>query len=190
MIRKSLLALAAATALTTGVLADHSLFAQQPAGQMAAEDDAISQNPDRAFAVVFISHARLQRLASEMVAQKATTPGVKQLAQEIATDHQQISQRVQQAAQKEGIQVDPDRLLPRDQAVLNYMQRLPVSSLERDYVFFEAGATQTNTLFAQWAAKNAQRPGIKELAQEVADKLQQRSQTIQQLAQNQISGGQ
>jgi hypothetical protein len=44
-------------------------------------------------------------------------------------------------------------------------------------------------LFSQWAAKNAQKPEIKQAAQDLASKLQQRNQTIQQLAQAEVSGG-
>ncbi len=208
MIRQFAIALATSAALATGVLAEDvqqdqsrqqsqqdQAQQQNPSQQAGAQmgdsevSDATSQNPDRAFAAVLISHARLQQQISQLVAQKATNPQVKQLAQEIVNDHQQFSQRIQQAAQQAGITIHPERLLPRDRAVLNYMEQLPVSTLERNYVFFEAGSNQTNLLFSQWAANNAQRPQIKQVAQEIATKLQQRSQTIQQLAQAEVSGG-
>lgn len=194
MIRKHLFAWTAVAALAVGTITPGVLLAQmggaQRGGQMAGEDGAMHQDPDRAFAVVLLSHARLQRQASELVAQKATDPKVKQLAQDIAADHERISQRVREAAQKEGIEIDPDRLLPRDQAILDYMQQLPANVLERDYVFFEAGATQTKQLFAEWAAKNAQRPAMRQLASEVADKIKQRHETIQQLAKSEVGGRQ
>jgi predicted outer membrane protein len=164
-----------------------SAAARQESAQM--ENEAMSSNPDRAFAAALISHARLQRQLSDLVAQKATNPQVKQLAQEVSTDNQQFSQQVQQAAQKEGITLNPERMLPRDRAVLRHMERLPVAALERNYVFYEAGANQTSLLFAQWAANNAQRPEIKDAAKSIADKLQTRNQTIQQLAQTEIAPG-
>ncbi|MGE5610231.1 MAG: DUF4142 domain-containing protein [Bacillota bacterium] len=191
---------AAAAALATAALAEDPSQGssqqqmQQGAGQMSGQmsteqQEATSSNPDRAFAATAISHARLERQISELVAQKATNPQVKQYAQQVANDYQQLSQRVQQAAQQAGITVNPERMLPRDQAILNHMQQLPVSSLERNYVFHEVGANQTHQLYAQWASKNAQNPQIKQAAQEVATKLQQRGQTIQQLAQSEVSGG-
>jgi predicted outer membrane protein len=202
MIREFAIAFVTAAALATGVMAadDQSSGqsgqqgtiqqrAQQMRGEMTGQQDAMSANPDRAFAATAISHARLERQISDLVAQKATNPQVKQLAQEVSKDYQDVSQRVQQAAQKAGITVHPDRLLPRDQAILDHMQQLPVSVLERNYVFHEAGANQSHMLFSQWAAKNAQKPEIKQAAQDLASKLQQRNQTIQQLAQAEVSGG-
>jgi putative membrane protein len=202
MIRKSMMTFAAAAALATGaiVLAEEPSQGssqqgtmQQAAGQMGGmsteQQEATSSNPDRAFAATAVSHARLEKQISDLVAQKATNPQIKQYAQQVSNDYQQLSQRVQQAAQKAGITVNPERMLPRDQAILNHMQQLPVSSLERNYVFHEVGANQTHQLYAQWASKNAQNPQIKEAAQEVATKLQQRGQTIQQLAQSEVSGG-
>lgn len=196
MARNLVLAFAAVTALATGAMAQNANppMADQPGMEGApmggAEmSDAISTNPDRAFAAVVISHARLQRQISDLVAEKATNPQIKKLAQDQADDYQKFSQRAQEAAKKEGITLHQDRMLPRDQAVLNFIKQLPVSSLERNYVFHQAGNNQTHLLMCQWAAKNAQKPEIKQLAQEIASKLQQRSETIQQLAQAEISGG-
>jgi len=161
----------------------------QQGGVMGGSEmsDASSKDPDMAFAAVLVSHARLERQISELVAQKATDPQVKKLAQEVSEEQQRFSQRIQQAAQKEGLTLHPDRMLPRDQAVLSYLQQLPVNSLERNYVFFQAGSTQTNMLLSRWAAKNAQKPEIKQVAQDIANRLDQRIQTIQQLAQAEIN---
>lgn len=194
MLRESMIAFAAAAALACGVMAQDanpSGQAQPSGSQMgsAGMTDAISTNPDRAFAAVLISHVRLQRQVSELVAQKATDPQVKQLAQQVVDDQAMFRERIQQAAQKEGITLHPDEMLPRDEAVLSHMKQLPVSRLEREYVFYEAGATRTHQLMCQWAANNAQKPQIKQVAKEIADKLQQRSQTIDQLAQTEVSAG-
>jgi predicted outer membrane protein len=204
MIRRYVLALVTAAALTTALCAmadENQPDGSQTGGtgsQMGSSgsqtgtgdmSDVTSQDVDRAALAVLISHARLQRQLSDLVAQKATDPGVKNLAQQIASDQDQWSKRFQDAAQQAGVTIHPDRMLPRDQAVLDYMKQIPTAALERNYVFHEAGTTQTQMLYAQWLANNAQKPQVKQVAQEFATKLQERSQTIQPLAQAQISGG-
>jgi predicted outer membrane protein len=162
--------------------------AQQAGAQMGDSDmkEAVSANVDRAFAAVAISHFRLQREISQLVAQKATNPQIKQLAQDANDDYERFSQRIQQAAQKQGVTLHPHRLLPRDQAVLDFIAQLPADALERNYVFHQAGSNQTHQLYAQWVANNAQNADIKQVAQEIASRLQQRGQTIQQLAQAEV----
>ena len=154
---------------------------------MSVKGDDASSDPDVSFAAVVISHARLSRQISEYVAQKATDTNVKKLAQDISTDQQEVSTKVQDAAKKEGITLQTDRMLPRDQATLDFLKQLPTASLERMYLFQLAGTNQTHQLMAQWAAKNAKSPEMKQAAQDLATKLEQRGATIDKLAQAQIN---
>ena len=180
-------AIVALAALTSASMAEEP---QQAGAQMGGTEmtDAASSNPDLAFGAVWVSHARLQRQISELVAQKATNPQIKQLAQESADFYEKFSQRIQQAASKSGITLHPDRMLPRDQAILNHLQQVPANRLERDYLFYQAGANQTDLLFAEWAANNAQKPGIKQAATDIVPQLRQRVQKIQDMAKSEVGG--
>jgi len=193
---RKLIAFVAAAALASGTLVSTVLAEESPqgtmqqtAGQMSGEDQTTSRNPDLAFAAVIVSRARLATEISDLVAKKATNPQIKQLAEQVSKDRQQCSERVQAAAKKAGITLHEERMLPRDQAIYNHMQQLPAESLQRAYVFFLAGDNQTALLYSQWAAKNAQKPEIKQVAQEVAQKLEERHQEIQKIAQAEVSGG-
>jgi len=156
-------------------------------GMTTGGGEATSTNVDRAFAATAISHARFSREVSEYVASKATTPAVKKLAQDISSEQQELSDKIQAAAKKQGITLNPDQLLPRDQAVLDFMKDLPVAALERSYVFHLAGENRTHQLMAEWVAKNAEKPEMKQLAQEISTKLQNREKTIDSLAQSQVN---
>ena len=191
MLKQLLLTLAATTVLSTAALADDQMTpGMSGQSSMSKENtDATSANPDKAFAAVFISHARLQRQISELVAEKATDPQIKKYAQDLADDAEKISKQVKAAADKAGITLNQDRMLPRDQAVLNFLKQLPVSSLERNYVFYQAGATQTHLLMCQWASKNAKNDEIKDLAKDLGTKIQARHDTAEKLAKTEISNG-
>ena len=197
MMKRTLIAILAAAALSPALMAadewKQPLSEKVQSGAAKAVDsdisDAISANPDRAFAAVVISHARLQRQISDYVAEKATNPQIKKYAQELSTEYDQFSQQVKEAAKKEGITLQQDRMLPRDQAVLDFIKQLPVNSLERNYVFHQAGTTQTQLLMCQWVAKNGQKESIKQAAQEMQSKLQARQETAQKLAMSEIGNG-
>jgi len=156
-------------------------------GMTTGSGDATSSNVDRAFVATAISHARLSREVSEYVALKATNPAIKKLAQEIFSEQQELSDKIQAAAKKQSITLNPDQLLPRDQAALDFMKQLPVAALERSYVFHLAGECRTHQLMAEWVSKNAEKPEMKQLAQEIATKLENREKTIDSLAQAQVN---
>lgn len=192
MLRNLLLAIAAGTVVSSVALADDQMTPNAGMGQssMAMENsEATSSNADKAFAAVLISHARLQRQISQLVAEKATNPEIKKYAQDLADDAEKIRLQVKTAADKAGITLQQDRMLPRDQAVLDFLKQLPVSSLQRNYVFYQAGVTQTHRLMCEWAAKNAKKQEIKDLAQDLSTKIQTRHETAEKLAQSEIDNG-
>jgi predicted outer membrane protein len=186
-LKQSVCALAVAATVMTAAWAQQVPATPRPQGGTGMSGDATSSNVDRAFVAMAISHARLSREVSEYVASKATNAGVKKLAQEISSEQQELSDKVQAAATKQGITLNPHQLLPRDQAVLDFMKELPVAAMERSYVFHLAGELRTHQLMAEWVAKNAEKPETKQVAQEIATKLETREKTIASLVQAQVN---
>ncbi|HVT83256.1 MAG TPA: DUF4142 domain-containing protein [Phycisphaerae bacterium] len=158
--------------------------AAEPAAPAARE---AAESVDRAFVVTMISHVRLQNQIGKLVAEKAPNPEIKKFAQEFVDESEKIQAKIAKAAEKADVKIDQDRLLPSDQARLDAAKELPARALQRHYIFEQAGETETHLLMAQWAAKNAEKPEIKEVAAELATKIEARRDAAQKLAQGEVN---
>ncbi len=181
-------------------MATVSLAQDQPSDQSQGQQDqtqgqqdqsqqgqAEAQNPTQRYLSMQASANLLETQLGQLVAQKATDPQIKQLAQTTSQDHQQANQQLQQVAQQIGETV-PQKMNQVDQAIFNQLSQLPPDQLQRQYAFYQVASHQANLLANQYEANNAQNPQIKQFAQQMTSKLQQHLQMAQQVAQAQISG--
>jgi putative membrane protein len=117
------------------------------------------------------------------ITQQTQDPQVKQFAQQMVQEHQQAWDRVQQTAQRAGVDVQQPKLDPVHQAMLDHFKQCPQDQLSAAYLFHEVASHQQGWLWSEYIAKNAQDPDIKQLATRMSQRLQQHYQQVSQLAQ-------
>jgi putative membrane protein len=119
--------------------------------------------------------------------QKGTAPEVKQLAQTLATDHQQNQQKLQSLAQKEGVTL-PTAPLPKDKAATDRLSKL--SGAVFDKAFAHHAVMEHEKDIAQFKHEESmtKNSDVKSYAGETLPKLQQHLQLAQTAAQKTGTG--
>lgn len=167
-------------------LAGVALAQQQQYGQ-----DQMTQQPT-AGAQRFIKEAlqdqNFEIQAAQQVAQQAQDPQVKQFAQQLVQDHQQLKQQLQPIAQQMGIK-HTDEPSKWQREMLDQTRQLQGRQLERDFVFDQVGLHQMDLLKTQYQATHSQDPQVRQAAQQAIPVLQRHLQLAQQLAARYTGGG-
>ena len=72
--------------------------------------------------------------SSRLAADRAERPGVREMAQQLITDHTRSSQQIMAAAQADGVRPMPPRLEPRQRAMIRELQRARGRAFDRLYL--------------------------------------------------------
>ena len=158
---------------------------QQADQQIIQQITQLQKSPKDACDKLFVLNAAIgsqyEVQFSQLVAQKAQNSQVKEAAQKIAQDHQQMNQQLQETAKQVGVEI-PQGLPTIKQAELQVMASLPADQLEKAYISdMQAEHAKAISKF-QSVAQNSQSADVKQFAQQALPKLQEHQQLIQQSA--------
>lgn len=156
----------------------------QSAGQKA--DGKLSQSDQR-----FLKQAAAGNLAEvqmgQMGQQKGTSPEVKQLAEALATDHQQNQQKLQSLAQKEGVTL-PTAPMPKAKAAADRLSKLSGSAFDRAFAQHAIRDHQKDIAKFKQHESMTKNSDVKSYASETLPKLEHHLQLAQTAAQKAGAG--
>jgi putative membrane protein len=119
--------------------------------------------------------------------QKGTSSEVKQLAQALATDHQQNQQKLQSLAQKEGVTL-PTAPLPKDKAATDKLSKLSGSAFDKAFAQHAVMEHQKDIAQFKHEESMTKNSDVKGYAGETLSKLQQHLQLAQNAEQKAVAG--
>lgn len=156
----------------------------QSGGQKAAGN--LSQSDQR-----FLKQAAAGNLAEvqlgQMGQQKGTSPEVKQLAEALATDHQQNQQKLQSLAQKEGVTL-PTEPSAKARAAADRLSKLSGSAFDQAFARHAVRDHQKDIAKFRQQESMTKNSDVKSYASETLPKLQQHLQLAQTAAQKSGAG--
>jgi len=141
-----------------------------------------SQNMDQKFVECAATMDQFEIQAAKLAERQASDDQIKQFARMITQDHEQSSQKLQQAAQQAGIQVS-QQLKPAQQAMLQELQQMQGQEFDRAWLYGNVAGHTVAVLKFRDAAREGQNEQIKQFAQQTLPTLQKHLQHAQELAQ-------
>jgi len=141
------------------------------AGNLKAADTEISRKAKQ-FIQETAQGNQAELALAELAQQKAQNSEVKQLAQHIQKDHQQVGQKLQTIAQAHGIVPDKELSFFQKRAQ-GKLEKLTGAEFDKEYsrLMLEEHVKEINRF--EKAAKEIQETDVKQFAQEIAPKLRQ-----------------
>ncbi len=118
---------------------------------------------------------------SKHVAANVDRPQIKEFAQKMVDDHTRANEKIEQAAQSKGVQLDK-QLKQWQQAKLDEVKKLDSQTLGRKYMFHQVGNHQACLLENHYQAKHAQDQAVKSLASNMIPTLEQHAGQARQIA--------
>ena len=156
--------------------------AGQRAGQAGTARAGQTQNKDQRFVEFASTNDQFEIQAAKLAERQAQDDQIKQMARQVAQDHQEASQQLQRAAQQAGVQVS-QQLKPYQQAMLQELQQMQGEDFDKAWLYGQVAGHTKAVLKFRDAAQELQNPQLKQFAQQTLPKLQQHLQHAQQMAQ-------
>ena len=141
-----------------------------------------SHNMDQKFVEFASTNDQFEIQAARLAERNAQDDQIKQMARQIAHDHQQSSQKLKQAAQQAGIQVS-EQLKPHQQAMLQELQEMQGQEFDRAWLYGNVAGHTKAVLKFRDEAREGQNEQIKEFAQHALPTIQKHLQHAQEMAQ-------
>lgn len=151
-------------------------------GREGREAEDTKMNADQHFVKEASADNQFEIQLSQLVAQHAQEPQVKELAEKLIQDHQRAQQQLQEIAQGMNMQL-PTQLEQWQQDKLQAMQQKHGKHLEMHYVFGQVGDHTTDLLSYQYEAEHGQNEKVKDYAEKAIPVLQRHLEMAQQAAQ-------
>lgn len=155
------------------------------ADSMVSQLRQFAQDPKTAPDKLFVLHAgcgnQFEIELSRQVAQKASNPTVKELAQQIMNDHQKAQQQLQEVAGAIGVQF-PSEVPEEKQQIIQIMTSLPVDQMEKHYVAGMQADHAMNLIKYRAVAQMSQSDQVTRYVQQTLPALQQHNDHINQAA--------
>ncbi len=148
------IAIAAAALLMSSPLA----LAQTATSSTQNGSNAQLSSADRTYLEQDARGAAYELQISQLAAQKASSPQVRQYAEMVAKDHENYNQKLQQLAEQDGVTVNntPDQ---KDQAKINQLEQLNGSAFDKTYVQQMKQVNQSDIKKEQKEADSTQNSG-------------------------------
>jgi putative membrane protein len=163
--------------VATALFVGGSAIAQQAAGDAAGQSAGAATDADKMFikntAVVNMAEMKLAQAAQD----KAQSPEVKKLAQDMLKDHQAMDQKIKEVAQKTGVQLPQD--LPEEMKE-NVQTISQLQGDEFDKQFVSAAKAAHAAAISRFGdeAKIAKSQDVKQFASEQLPTLQHHGEQI------------
>jgi len=155
-------------------------FAQMNSGQKMDNNDAAAMKQ--------LAQANLNEVeAGKAAASKAQNPQVKQFAQKMATDHQQMFDELKSLAQKKGVAL-PQSASLKDKAEMQMMQRASGADFDKKYMEEMVKDHQKDVKETQDIASKAKDPDFKAAVQKAHGKIQEHLAMAERIARSSGSG--
>jgi putative membrane protein len=137
---------------------------------------------DQKFVEFASTNDQFEIQAARLAERNAQDDQIKQMARQIAQDHQQSSRQLQQAAQQAGIQVS-QQLKPWQQSKLQELQQMQGQEFDKAWLYGNVGGHTVAVLKFRDEAREGQNEQIKQFAQQTLPTLQKHLQHAQEMAQ-------
>lgn len=124
---------------------------------------------------------------AQTTAARVQDPQIKQFAQKVAQDFEQLKPQLQQLAQQQNVQLTQQQK-GWEQALTQELEQMSPQELERAYVFHLIGDHQVALLKGEFAKQNVQNQQVKQAIEKTSPVLQQHIQEGAQLAQKFLQG--
>ncbi|MDB5303369.1 MAG: outer membrane protein [Phycisphaerales bacterium] len=138
--------------------------------------------PDKLFLLHTAMESKFDRKVNETAAQKSQNPQVKQIAQRMLQDSQQMQQQLQQAAQQAGVQIPQTDSTGVKDSMIQMYTSLPADQFDQRYIAYVNSCKARDLAAFQAEARIAQVPAVKQFAQQALPTIQQHHQQVQQTA--------
>ena len=149
-------------------------FAQMNSAQKMDNNDAA--------ALKQLAQANLNEVESgKAAAAKAQNPQVKQFAQKMATDHQQMYDQLKSLAQKKGVAL-PQSASLKDKAEMQMMQRASGAEFDKKYMEQMVKDHQKDVKEAEAIAAKAKDPDFKSAVQQASGKIKEHLAMAERIA--------
>jgi putative membrane protein len=174
----------AAIALGAAVLAAPAVYAQQAKDLFNKKSDQKIDNADAA-AMKQLAQANLSEIDSgKAAASKAQSPQVKQFAQKMVTDHQQMLQDLQTLAKAKDVAL-PQSASLKDKAEAKLNERASGADFDKKYMEMMVKDHEKDAKETQDLAAKAKDPEFKAAVQKAHAKIQEHLQLAQRIASQQ-----
>lgn len=172
--KQTLLAAAAAFALSTSLLAAQTTTPSAP----AATEAPMPKTPAE-FAMMAASSNMLEIETSRLALQQGKSEEVKAFAQHMIDDHTKAAEEMMPAAQKDGVAATPAAMAARHQAMMTELTGAGAENFDAAYVTLQIAAhEEAVALFESYSDK----PGaLGEFAKKTLPTLQEHLQEVQKL---------
>ena len=141
-----------------------------------------SQQMDQKFVECAAAMDQFEIQAAQIAEQQAQDDQIKEFAKQLRQDHEQTSKQLQQVAQQAGIPISQQLKQPQ-QAMLQELKQMQGQEFDKAYIYGNVAGHTVAVLKFRDAAREAQNPQLKQLAQQTLPKLQQHLRHAQELAQ-------
>lgn len=125
---------------------------------------------------------------AQLAEQKAQSPMVKQLAQTLLQDHQQLQQQLTTVEQQDGVQVKPN-VTAADKSQMKKLQKMSGAQFDKRFVQDQIKDHKKDIKKFEDAAQKIDDPQVKQLAQQGLPVLQKHLGMAQQAQQQLQNGG-
>jgi putative membrane protein len=143
---------------------------------------------DKMFLISLGASNRSEIAAAQLALDKSQNPQVQQYARQMITDHRQAERQLQNLAKQKGVDIDAE--IPQDARSASYeLGKLSGSNFDRQYFAVNHAAHLTTVAAVQHAARYADDPDVRSLAQQLLPTLQQHTNMAGQNIGHDMSGG-
>jgi putative membrane protein len=146
--------------------------------QLDAGSEKMMKSPDVAFALQSAQCSQAGVRLGQLAVQKATSPGVKALGQQMIDDHSKAFEKLKLVAADENLAL-PESLNAKDQAAYSKLLTESGDKFDRDYVKAIANNRKEQIKDCRKEMKKGKDPAIKEFAEGTLATLQINSQKIE-----------
>jgi putative membrane protein len=157
------------------------------ASSMGNLDQMQQQNPqgsamqDKDFTREALEGGMAEVQLGQLAVQKGSSEDVKQFGQKMVDDHTKLGDQMKQVAQQEGVN-PPDHLSKKDEALVAKLSALSGPEFDQAYIQAMVKDHKKDLSDFETEANNTQNPGMKQVAQQDAQVIDQHLQMIKQIA--------
>lgn len=171
----------------------NSASTSQNGSEMSSNNESSSSSSkklswgDRRFVTKAADDGMEEVQLAQLAAQQATNPEVKQFAQQMAEQHQQVNSQLMSIAESKNVKIDKD-----DETKSREYKRLSKASgsdFDREFVERMVDDHEKDIKLFEKAANNAKDPEIRQFASSTLDHLRQHLTQVQQLQQSIVPTG-
>ncbi len=173
---------------TAAALRDAATGQSDAAGQGDMADQ--SQPKDEKASEKFVTSAAAGNLLEVELGKmmsESDDPQVKQIAQKMVDDHTAANEKLQKAAEKDGLKFKAE-LTPVGKAVKKELQKKQGADRDRAYLFTQTGGHETVTLQYEHAIHSPGTPAVKQYARQTLSVVKEHEDLFKSTAQSMATG--